>query len=88
MSVTPTSIHRLQISEPYWMPEVRLGIGRYQAEVGGLPHGFIHTIVLRTKLRQVTLPPLKSGRLLRDFGSMGCFQLETLRCRCLTHRLS
>jgi Uma2 family endonuclease len=30
-------IYRLQIGEPYWMPEVGLGIGRYQAQVGGLP---------------------------------------------------
>ena len=29
--------YRLQGSEPYWMPEVGLGIGRYQGEVGGLP---------------------------------------------------
>lgn len=29
--------YRLQIGEPYWMPEVGLGVGRYQAEVGGLP---------------------------------------------------
>lgn len=29
-------IYRLQIGEPYWMPEVGLGIGRYQAKVGGL----------------------------------------------------
>jgi hypothetical protein len=29
-------IYRLQIGEPYWMPEVGLGIGRYQANVGGL----------------------------------------------------
>lgn len=28
--------YRLQIGEPYWMPEVGLGIGRYQAEIGGL----------------------------------------------------
>lgn len=28
--------YRLQIGEPYWMPEVGLGIGRYRAEVGGL----------------------------------------------------
>jgi Uma2 family endonuclease len=28
--------YQLQIGEPYWMPEVGLGIGRYQAEVGGL----------------------------------------------------
>jgi Uma2 family endonuclease len=27
----------LQIGEPYWMPEVGLGIGRYQGKVGGLP---------------------------------------------------
>ena len=27
---------QLQIGEPYWMPEVGLGIGRYQAEFGGL----------------------------------------------------
>jgi len=27
----------LQIGEPYWMPEVGLGIGRYQAQIGGLP---------------------------------------------------
>ncbi|PZO23228.1 MAG: hypothetical protein DCF25_00985 [Leptolyngbya foveolarum] len=26
----------LQIGEPYWMPEIGLGIGRYQGEVGGL----------------------------------------------------
>lgn len=32
-----TGIYRLQIGEPYWMPEVGLGIGRYQAKVGGLP---------------------------------------------------
>jgi Uma2 family endonuclease len=31
------SIYRPQIGEPYWMPEVGLGIGRYQGEVGGLP---------------------------------------------------
>lgn len=30
-------VYRLQIGEPYWMPEVGLGIGRYQGEVGGLP---------------------------------------------------
>ena len=29
-------IYQLQIGEPYWMPEVGLGIGRYQAEIGGL----------------------------------------------------
>lgn len=29
--------YRLQIGEPYWMPEVGLGIGRYQAQVGSLP---------------------------------------------------
>lgn len=29
--------YQLQIGEPYWMPEVGLGIGRYQGEVGGLP---------------------------------------------------
>ncbi|NER81464.1 MAG: hypothetical protein F6K42_18230 [Leptolyngbya sp. SIO1D8] len=28
--------YHLQIGEPYWMPEVALGIGRYQAEIGGL----------------------------------------------------
>jgi Uma2 family endonuclease len=30
-------VYRLQIGEPYWMPEVGLGIGRYQGQVGGLP---------------------------------------------------
>ena len=29
--------YQLQIGEPYWMPEVGLGIGRYPAIVGGLP---------------------------------------------------
>ncbi|MGF1479709.1 MAG: Uma2 family endonuclease [Cyanophyceae cyanobacterium] len=29
-------IYRLQIGEPYWMPEVGLGIGRCQAQIGGL----------------------------------------------------
>jgi Uma2 family endonuclease len=29
--------YQLQIGEPYWMPEVGLGIGRYPGEVGGLP---------------------------------------------------
>ncbi len=29
--------YQLQASEPYWMPEVGLGIGRYQGEFGGLP---------------------------------------------------
>jgi hypothetical protein len=29
--------YQLQIGEPYWMPEVGLGIGRYQGFVGGLP---------------------------------------------------
>jgi Uma2 family endonuclease len=29
--------YRLQVGEPYWMPEVGLGIGRYQGMVGGLP---------------------------------------------------
>jgi Uma2 family endonuclease len=28
--------YRLQIGEPYWMPKVGLGIGRYQGKVGGL----------------------------------------------------
>ena len=28
--------YRLQGSEPFWMPEVGLGIGRHQGEVGGL----------------------------------------------------
>ena len=28
--------YHLQIGEPYWMPEAGLGIGRYQAEIGGL----------------------------------------------------
>jgi hypothetical protein len=31
------NIYRQQIGEPYWMPEVALGIGRYQGEVGKLP---------------------------------------------------
>ncbi|MDX2229005.1 MAG: Uma2 family endonuclease [Leptolyngbyaceae cyanobacterium bins.349] len=30
-------VYQLQIGEPYWMPEVGLGIGRYQGQVGGLP---------------------------------------------------
>lgn len=29
--------YRLQIGEPFWMPEVGLGIGRYLALIGGLP---------------------------------------------------
>lgn len=29
-------VYQLQIGEPYWMPEVGLGIGRYQGIVGGL----------------------------------------------------
>lgn len=29
--------YQLQIGEPYWMPEVGLGIGRVQKEFGGLP---------------------------------------------------
>jgi hypothetical protein len=28
--------YRLQVGEPYWMPEIGLGIGRYQGEVGGV----------------------------------------------------
>jgi Uma2 family endonuclease len=28
--------YQLQVGEPYWMPEVGLGIGRYQGEVGGV----------------------------------------------------
>jgi Uma2 family endonuclease len=28
--------YQLQIGEPYWMPEVNLGIGRYQGVVGGI----------------------------------------------------
>ena len=28
--------YQLQQGEPYWMPEVGLGIGRYQADVGGV----------------------------------------------------
>ena len=28
--------YRLQIGESYWMPEVGLGIGRYQTAIGGL----------------------------------------------------
>ena len=27
-------IYQLQIGEPYWMPEIGLGIGRYQAVFG------------------------------------------------------
>jgi hypothetical protein len=26
----------LQVGEPYWMPEIGLGIGRYQGVVGGI----------------------------------------------------
>ncbi|NJK52180.1 MAG: hypothetical protein HC936_03945 [Leptolyngbyaceae cyanobacterium SU_3_3] len=29
-------VYQLQIGEPYWMPEVGLGIGRYRGLVGGL----------------------------------------------------
>lgn len=29
--------YQLQIGEPLWMPEVGLGIGRYQGTVGGIP---------------------------------------------------
>lgn len=29
-------VYQLQIGEPYWMPEVGLGIGRHQATIGGL----------------------------------------------------
>jgi Uma2 family endonuclease len=29
--------YQLQIGEPYWMPEVGLGIGRYQDTLGGIP---------------------------------------------------
>jgi len=32
-----SGIYQLQIGEPFWMPEVGLGIGRYQDTVGGLP---------------------------------------------------
>jgi len=28
--------YQLQIGEPYWMPEVELGIGRYQGVIGGI----------------------------------------------------
>ncbi|MEL6553867.1 MAG: Uma2 family endonuclease [Cyanobacteria bacterium J06621_11] len=28
--------YQQQVAEPYWMPEVGLGIGRYQGEVGGI----------------------------------------------------
>jgi Uma2 family endonuclease len=28
--------YQLQVGEPYWMPEVGLGIGRYPGEVGGI----------------------------------------------------
>ncbi len=29
-------VYQLQIGEPFWMPEVGLGVGRYQGQVGGL----------------------------------------------------
>lgn len=29
-------VYQLQIGEPFWMPEVGLGIGRYRGQVGGL----------------------------------------------------
>ncbi len=29
--------YQLQIGEPYWMPEIGLGIGRYQGVIGGIP---------------------------------------------------
>jgi Putative restriction endonuclease len=29
--------YQLQIGEPFWMPEVGLGIGRYQDVIGGVP---------------------------------------------------
>jgi hypothetical protein len=32
-----SGIYQLQIGEPYWMPEIGLGIGRYPGIVGGLP---------------------------------------------------
>lgn len=30
------SVYRLQTGEPFWTAEADIGIGRYQAEVGGL----------------------------------------------------
>jgi Uma2 family endonuclease len=29
-------VYQLQIGEPYWMPEIGLGIGRHQGKVGGI----------------------------------------------------
>ena len=33
--------YQLQIGEPYWMPEVDLGIGRYQGILGGIGQEFL-----------------------------------------------
>jgi len=37
----------LQTGEPYWMPEVGLGIGRYQGVVGGIPQEILTWYDLR-----------------------------------------
>ncbi len=34
-------VYQQQIGEPYWMPEVGLGIGRYRGEVGGFPQEYL-----------------------------------------------
>jgi Uma2 family endonuclease len=36
LSKLDNGVYQLQIGEPYWMPELGLGIGRYQDTVGGL----------------------------------------------------
>lgn len=33
--------YQLQIGEPCWMPEVGLGIGRYQGAIGGIQQEFL-----------------------------------------------
>jgi Uma2 family endonuclease len=37
LQVSPLQTGPLQIDEPFWMPEVGLGIGRYQGELGDHP---------------------------------------------------
>ncbi len=33
--------YELQIKEPLWLPEIGLGIGRHQGEIGGIEQEFV-----------------------------------------------
>jgi Uma2 family endonuclease len=55
--------YQLQIGEPYWMPEVGLGIGRYQGLVGGLAQEILTWYDVRSDRHLAPEEQERQGRL-------------------------